>query len=126
MQSNLYEFFQALPEYLGLGTPEDSLASCKGLTPKAPKKDIITYLMNAHKSLRFGCILDNVHPEDAVRKFILTYSLADGTISINEPPIRNSGIIGGRFLAAQLIVKPGSNPNMPEYYTSKDFYVGKT
>lgn len=38
-----------VPEYVGLGTPEDSLASCFGLIPKPPKKDIVTYLVNANK-----------------------------------------------------------------------------
>lgn len=109
---------------MGLGTPEDSLASCYGLSPKPPKKDVIRFLMNANKNLRFGCVLDTAHPEDQIRQFILVYSLADGKIKINEPPIRNSGIQGGKFLNAQLIVKPGSDPNFPEYYCAKDFCIG--
>ena len=80
--------------------------------------------MNANKYLRFGCVLDTAHPEDKIRKFVVMFSLADGKIKINEPPIRNSGIIGGKFLSAQLVVRPGSDPNMPEYYTAKDFYIG--
>lgn len=111
---------------MGLGTPEDSMASCYGLQPKPPKKDVICYLTNANKYLRFGCILDTAHPEDKIRKFILVYSLADGKIRINEPPIRNSGIQGGTFLRAQLIVRPGGDPNFPEYYSAKDFYIGST
>lgn len=80
--------------------------------------------MNANKYLRFGCVLDTAHPEDKLRHFILKYSLADGTLSLNEPPIRNSGIQGGKFLSSQLVVKPGCDLNVPEYYTSKDFYIG--
>lgn len=38
-----------LPDYLGLGTPEDSMASCYKLVPKSPKKDIINYLVNSQK-----------------------------------------------------------------------------
>lgn len=106
-----------------MGTPEDSLSSCFGLVPKPPRKDTINYLLNANKSLRFGCILDSAHPENEIRKFILKYNLADGTIQINEPPIRNSGIIGGKFLSAQLIMKPNTNRNQPEYYTAKDFAI---
>lgn len=117
---------QAIPEYLGLGTPEDSLASCFGLTPKPPRKDVICYLMNANKILRFGCVLDNVHPEDQIRQFILSYSLADHKIRINEPPIRNSGILGGKFLAAELVQKPCCNRDQPEYYTAKDLIIGAT
>lgn len=115
-----------IPEYLGLGTPEDSLASCFGLTPKAPRKDVICYLMNANKYLRFGAILDNVHPEDSIRQFVIFISLADGKIKINEPPIRNSGIKGGLFLKSQMITRPGTNPKLPEYYGPRDCYIGAT
>lgn len=38
-----------LPDYIGLGTPEDSLASCFSLVPKPPKKDVIRYLVNSNK-----------------------------------------------------------------------------
>lgn len=38
-----------LPDYIGLGTPEDSLASCFSLVPKPPKKDVIRYLINSNK-----------------------------------------------------------------------------
>ncbi|XP_037039126.1 EF-hand domain-containing protein 1-like [Bradysia coprophila] len=113
-----------LPEYLGFGTPEDSRTSCLNLHPKTPKKDIIRYLVNANKYLRFGCVFDTAHPEDKMRHFVLKYSLADGTLSLNEPPIRNSGIQGGKFLSRKLVVKPGCDLNAPEYYTAKDFYIG--
>lgn len=116
---------QALPEYLGFGTPEDSLASCYGLVPKAPRKDIVKYLLYANKHLRFECTLQNNIIEDQQRHFILKYSLADGTLSIYETAIRNSGINGGRFLSSQKVIKPGGNPDVPEYYTAKDLYLGK-
>lgn len=80
--------------------------------------------MYANKYLRFGCILQNTTAEDLKRQFVLKFSLSDGTISIFEPPVRNSGIQGGRFLSPQLIVKPGGNRDIPEYYTSKDFFIG--
>lgn len=51
--------------------------------------------------------MDAVHPEDSARRFILKYSLADGTCSILEPPIKNSGILGGKYLRSTLLVKPG-------------------
>ncbi|KAJ6636335.1 EF-hand domain-containing protein 1 [Pseudolycoriella hygida] len=117
---------RSIPEYLGFGTPEDSKASCLNLHPKTPKKDLIRYLVNANKYLRFGCVLDTAHPEDKARHFVMKYSLADGTMSLNEPPIRNSGIQGGKFLSSQLVVKPGCDLNVPEYYSAKDFYIGAT
>lgn len=68
--------------------------------------------------------MDWVHPEDSIRKFILLYSLSLGTIQILEPPIRNSGILGGKFLRDELIKKPNTSPLNPEYYTPSDFYIG--
>ena len=113
-----------MPDYLGLGTPEDSLSSCYHLIPKPPKKDEIAYLMNVNKKLRYGCILDSVHPEDKDRKFIMNYNLADGNINIVELSAPNSGIVGGKFLSARKVVKPNANPHKPEYYTAKDFAIG--
>lgn len=107
-----------------MGTPEDSLGSVYRLTPRSPKKDIITFLLNANKSLRYGCQLDTPHPEDKDRRFILSYSLSDGSIKIIELAIPNSGIVGGKFLSSRKLVLPGSNPNRPDYYTPKDLYIG--
>lgn len=93
--------------------------------PKPPKKDVIKYVLNANKYLRYGAVLDNVHPEDQIRKFIIFMSLADGKIQIMEPPIRNSGIVGGMFLSSRLVVRPGCDPKIPEYYEPKDFWIGQ-
>lgn len=114
-----------MPEYLGFGTPEDSLQSCFRLVPRPPRKNIKQLLLNANKFLRFSCVMDTAHPEDANRYFILKYSLADGKIAIIERPQSNSGTSGGKFLSAQLVVKPGSDPKLPEYYTAKDLTIGK-
>lgn len=119
------QFFQKLPDYLGLGTPEDSLSSCYHLIPKPPKKDETAYLANVGKKLRYGCVLDSVHPEDKDRKFILNYNLGDGNINIVEIATPNSGIASGKFLSARKVPKPNSNPNKPDYYTAKDFVIGQ-
>lgn len=109
---------------MGIGTPEDSLASCYHLRPKAPRRDVITYLVNANKSLRYGCQMCSPHPEEQGRKFILSYNLSDGTIKIIELPTPNSGIVSGKFLSSRKVALPTTNPNKPEYYTPKDFYIG--
>ncbi|GAB0092344.1 EF-hand domain-containing protein 1 [Sergentomyia squamirostris] len=115
-----------IPFYLGLGTPEDSLASYYNLVAKPPKRDIINYLHNVNKNLRYGCTMDSTYPEDRNRKFILQFCLSDGKITIMELKIPNSGIMGGRFLTSQKVWKPGCNPNQPEYYTPKDILIGST
>ena len=48
--------------------------------------------------LRCHCRLDNAPQDDVHRRFILSYSLLDNRVSIFEPHVKNSGIIGGRFL----------------------------
>lgn len=101
------------------------MASCKSLVPREPRKNLIRYIVNANKYLRFGCALDSARPEDQDRQFILKYSLADGKIGINELSITNSGIRGGKYLSPQLIAKNDCFKNEPDYYTCKDLYIGK-
>ena len=48
--------------------------------------------------LRFECALANCSEADSTRKLVINYYLADDTVSVFEPPIRNSGIVGGTFL----------------------------
>jgi hypothetical protein len=44
---------------------------------------------------------------------VLSYFMMDDSLLIFEPPIRNSGIVGGKFLERQRVYKPGSE----EIYT---------
>ncbi|CAG5017885.1 unnamed protein product [Parnassius apollo] len=118
------EVAKAFPPHIGIGAPEDTLQSCFGLMPKPPHKDIIKYNLNANKYLRYLCELDWIHPEDKNRKFVLSYSLADGTIKIGEIPRRNSGIREGKFLSSMRLQTPDSDPNFPTYYTPDKFYIG--
>ena len=48
--------------------------------------------------LRYTAKLITDNPEDSMRRFVVTYFLNDETLRVYEPPIRNSGIVGGRFL----------------------------
>lgn len=92
--------------------------------PRAPKKDVIAYLVNANKTLRYGCQLDTAHPEEKDRKFIMSFNLSDGAIQIVELAVPNSGIVGGKFLSSRKLIRPESNPNKPDYYTPKDLFIG--
>ncbi|KAM3966804.1 EF-hand domain-containing protein 1 [Aphomia sociella] len=118
------EFPKSLPPHIGIGAPEDTLQSCFGLMPKPPHKDIIKYNLNANKYLRYLCELDWIHPEDNGRRFVLAYSLADGTVKIGEIPRRNSGIREGKFLKSMRLQTPDSDPNFPSYFTPDKFYIG--
>ena len=65
-------------------------------------------LENDNKVLRYEAKMENSRLEDRERRFIISYRLADDMISIFEPPLRNSGIIGGKFLERTRIAKPDS------------------
>ncbi|NWI95320.1 EFHC1 protein, partial [Pitta sordida] len=117
---------QVIPPYNGFGVPEDSLQNCLSLFPKPPRKDIIKMLENNLKVLRYQVVLESPVPEDRNRRFILSYFLSDDTISIYEPPVRNSGISGGKYLKRTRVAKPGSTPEDPIYYEPSDFTIGST
>jgi hypothetical protein len=76
------------------------------LVPKPPKRDFQKLLDNDRKILRFSAVLDSRKPEDKLRKFVLAYYLADDTIAVFEPPQRNTGILGGKFLERRRLKKP--------------------
>ena len=90
----------AVPPYNGWGSEEDSLASCMSLVPVAVQRDMLRFMENQGKTLRFqGQFKDPATPADAERRFVFTYYLEDEMTAIFEPPIRNSGVIGGKFLS---------------------------
>ena len=89
---------EEFPPYTGYGSWEDSLGSVRDLCPKQPKKNSMKSFLNEGKVLRFRCRFDTPKIEDEGRKFILSFFLVDDQMSIHEPPVRNSGIIGGRYL----------------------------
>lgn len=117
-------FKKETPPYNGFGSLEDSLQSCLSLVPQPPKKDFIKMLENDNKVLRYESILESVRAEDKLRRFIISYRLADDMITIYEKAQRNSGIIGGKFLARTRVSKPGSVIDSPEFYTPADFSIG--
>ena len=65
--------------------------------------------------LRFMAKMDSDRPIDQNRYFIISYFLCDDTILVYEPPQRNSGIIGGKFLERNRI----KLPNGSGYYSSQ-------
>ncbi|XP_074657538.1 EF-hand domain-containing family member C2-like [Tubulanus polymorphus] len=120
------------PPYNGFGSEEDSLCSTEGLIPKPPKRDFIKFMqMDRHgldsNVMRFLARMDTDKPIDADRRFIISYFLSDDTVQVFEPPVRNSGIIGGKFLERGKMKKPNQprySTQPAEFYTATDFFVG--
>uniref|UniRef100_UPI00398E8097 EF-hand domain-containing protein 1 n=1 Tax=Pristiophorus japonicus TaxID=55135 RepID=UPI00398E8097 len=113
-----------IPPYNGFGSMEDSLENCLSLIPKPPKKDVLKMLENDKIVLRYEARMEPRNPEDSSRRFIISFHVATDTISIFEPPLRNSGRIGGKMLTKIRIPKPGSDVENAEYYTAKDLTIG--
>jgi len=109
-----------IPPHVAPGAEEDSLGSFLYLIPKVPKKNFRRMMENDRKILRFMARLDTDTPEDQGRIFVIKYYLADDTMAVFEPPQKNSGIVGGKFLERTRVKKPDSH----EYYNQADFYTG--
>ncbi|XP_009566498.2 EF-hand domain-containing protein 1 isoform X1 [Cuculus canorus] len=122
----LEEVPKVIPPYNGYGIPEDSLQNCFSLFPKPPKKDVVKMFENDSKVLRYQVTLESPIPMDRKRHFILSYFLSNDMISIYEPPVRNSGITGGKYLGKTRVPKPGSTPDNITYYEPSDLAIGST
>ncbi|NWU91863.1 EFHC1 protein, partial [Upupa epops] len=117
---------KVIPPYNGFGILEDSLQNCFSLFPKPPRKDVVKMMENDHKVLRYQAVLESPNPEDRSRRFILSYFLSNDMISIYEPPVRNSGITGGKYLGKTRVAKPGSTTENMMYYEPADLAIGST
>ena len=84
--------------YNGIGNEEDTLGYIYKLVPDKPKGNFFKSVDNDKKILRFTGRFNTRVPEDIDRRFIISFYLADDTISIYEPAQKNSGIITGPFL----------------------------
>ncbi|CAH2220366.1 EF-hand domain-containing family member C2 [Pelobates cultripes] len=121
-----------LPPYNGFGSEEDSLCSCLGLLPKPPQRDFKKFMEKDRNGLesnvlRFVAKLATDNPIDKERKFIISYFLCDDSVSVFEPPQRNSGIDGGKFLERCRVKKPGQElfkSELSEYFKAEDLFVG--
>jgi len=109
-----------IPPHVAPGAEEDSLGSFLYLIPKVPKKNFRRMMENDRKILRFMARLDTDAPEDQGRIFVIKYFLSDDTVAAFEPPQKNSGVMGGKFIKRDRFKKPNSH----EYYTQADFYTG--
>jgi DUF1126 PH-like domain len=61
-----------------------------------------------------------IGPADHERAFVVSYFLSSKDLSIFEPPLLNSGVLGGKFLERAPVPKPGSH----ETYSAQDLHVG--
>ena len=107
------------------GGEEDSLQNCTMLIPKPPPTDFeIGWKKTKGKLedrvMRFKAKLASNAYDQKVRDFVVMFYVMDNTVQVREPPVRNSGVIGGKFLlrAKYKNVKTG------QYFKQADFRLG--
>jgi hypothetical protein len=91
------------------------------LIPQKPKGDFFKAVDNDKRILRYTAQFNTRVPEDVDRRFIISFYLADDTISIYEPAMKNSGIIPGKFLERGKYKNVDKNM---EFLTPTDMPVG--
>ncbi|CAF1645758.1 unnamed protein product [Adineta ricciae] len=131
-KGNDYKPLKQTYPYTGFGSEEDSLNSTKKLLADPVKKDFNKFMGFDRQALesyilRFMAKIMTKDPIQSQRRFVISYFLADDTISIHEPVTRNSGIDGGKFLERQRVKKPDQSRyplEVSEYFGASDFYVG--
>lgn len=105
-----------IPPPTAFGSEEDSLRSCQGsLLPGPPHQK----KLGEDKKLSFFASLLSGGPDDLDRRFVITYYVQDGTLKVQEPPIRNSGFTGGVFLSRRAIKTESGDA-----LTHRHLYIG--
>ena len=67
----------------------------------------------------------SLRKEDNGRRFVITYHLADDTMTIFEPLPPNSGRMTARFLVKSKVPKPMPKVDgEPDYFTIDDIHIG--
>lgn len=83
-----------IPKHDGFGSEEDSLRSVYSIRPQPPRSD-----MSAHETeekLTFQ--LELADDEEANKRiFVLNFFTKSKNVAVREPPIRNSGHLGGKW-----------------------------
>jgi hypothetical protein len=108
------------PPRTSFGTDDDSMQSFRSLVMKPPRKDIAKFLQHQNNILRFSAVHDNPSPENADRKFIVCFYLADDSVSIYEHPGRNSGHVGGKIFTRSVV----KGVNIDSFYVGSVIKLG--
>jgi hypothetical protein len=112
--AKVIKFEREIPPPTGFGSEADSLASCSGASIRA-----FVRKKGDEKQLIFFASLLSGGIDDVNRRFVISFYLVDGTVKVQEPPIRNSGFVGGLFLSRRELKDPDG-----EFFDETNLWVG--
>jgi hypothetical protein len=95
--------------------------------PKPPKIDFNKFIKLDGYILRFGAQMISKFTGNADRVFLISYYLADDTLSVYEFSTKNSGFIGGDFFKRSTLYLPNQEwftSGRPKIYRPEHFYLG--
>lgn len=110
----------------GFGSEKENVDNWLALNIRAAKPNQEKALLERGRIMNFAARLANpLVKGDETREFVITFYRETGELEIQEKAARNTGFIGGRFLA-----KGKHRKDLPdgstEPFTAEDFEVGKT
>lgn len=108
-----------VPPPTGFGGEEDSLASTKSLMPRVPVDNRPPDPRLEGKALRYDMVLDSDDPIDKIRRFQLSYFLADKSMSVYEQGVPNTGIPAGKFARRD----KHKNPATGKVYEASELFL---
>jgi len=112
-----------LPPYNGFGSEPDSISSYLTLIPK-PR---FGFLTDPDRAMRLDAVvlrwkarfdmdrMNMPNPDDGKRRFVVSFFMGDASVSVYEPPIQNSGFMGGKFLERQRVLRRGQRMDKEDF-----------
>jgi hypothetical protein len=107
----------AVPPPTMFGSDDDTLNGLKSLVPSQPRRSPRKENLG---STRYVAKMVTNDPVDRGREFRVTFYRDDQSVNIYEPPMRNSGVLGGNFLRRTRI----DNPQTGRLFELNNFFTG--
>ena len=109
------------PPYNGFGSEQDSLGNCRQLIPKPPRVDMLKMFQFDSIILRFICERITGDSNDKMSNLVLNFYMGDDSLSVYLTSLRNSGILGGKFMERK---KYKHKNHYDGFFTAVDFQIG--
>nr|XP_055099423.1 EF-hand domain-containing family member C2-like [Symphalangus syndactylus] len=106
----------------GAPLPGQKIKPKYSIYPKGDGSDVPSWVAFDKQVLSFDAYLDRSQTKYRIRYYKIYFYLEDDTIQVNEPEVKNSGLLQGTFLRRHRITLPP--PDDDQFYTVYHFNVG--